>query len=318
MKVKNFWQKLKKPILILAPMANVTDAAFRRIIAKYGKPDVIWTEFVSANGLASAAKKRLLPDLWFSPSERPIVAQLFTGDPQNLAPAVRLVERLGFDGVDLNMGCPDRGVEKSAAGASLIKNPTLARELIRSMRKNTKLPISVKTRLGYNTISLSWIAALLEEKPDALTIHLRTRKEMSDVPAHWEVMPEIIRLRDKISPDTLIFGNGDIATPKEGREKCRQYGCDGVMIGRGIFGNPWLFGKRKKISPREKLKVLLEHSRLFEKYFRGLKNFAVMRKHFKAYVSGWENAKELRIKLMETNTAKDVEKIIRDFLKEKG
>ncbi|HXK34957.1 MAG TPA: tRNA-dihydrouridine synthase [Candidatus Paceibacterota bacterium] len=313
----NFWKKLKKPILILAPMANVTDAAFRGIIAKYGKPDVFWTEFVSANGLVSEGKNKLLADLKFSKKERPIVAQLFTGDPENLAKAAKLVTKLGFDGLDFNIGCPDRSIEKSGAGAVLIKNSKLAKELIRVMKANTRLPVSVKTRIGYAAIDLDWIKDLLEENLDALAIHLRTRKEMSGVPAHWELIPKIIELRDKISPGTLIIGNGDVATPKEAIEKCKKYKCDGVMIGRGIFGNPWLFSKKKKeVALAEKLKALIEHIRLFDKYFRGVKNFAVMKKHFKAYVSGFDNAKDLRIKLMGVNTAKEAGKIIRDFLVE--
>ena len=337
----NFWKKLKRPvstrggkstrgrpasperkrgepILILAPMANVTDAAFRGVIAKYGKPDVMWTEFVSANGLASEAKDKLIIDLKFSKIERPIVAQLFTGSPEKLAFATKLATKLGFDGIDLNIGCPDRGIEKSGAGASLIKNPKLARELIRVMRASTDLPISVKTRLGYNTIDLNWIKELLEEDLAALSIHLRTRKEMSDVPAHWELMPEIVKLRNQINKNTLIIGNGDVATPKEGILKCKKYKCDGVMIGRGIFGNPWLFNKRKKnISTEEKLKVLIEHTNLFEKYFKGIKNFAIMRKHFKAYVSGFNDAKELRIKLMEAENAGEVKRLINESLKNK-
>ena len=316
----NFWKKLKKPIFVLAPMANVTDAVFRKIIAKYGKPDVIWTEFVSADGLISPGKENLLVDLQYSNKERPIVAQLFTGHVEAMRKASKLAAELDFDGIDINMGCPDRAVEKQGGGAYLIKNYKLAIEIINSARQgivdaNKDIPLSVKTRIGYNKVNMDWLKILLEQKLPVLTLHLRTRKEMSDVPAHWELMPAILELRDKISPDTLIIGNGDVESPVDGLIKIKKYGGDGVMIGRGIFGKPWLFGKKEVKDKKERLKILLEHSKLFDKTFKDIKNFAVMKKHFKAYVSGWDGAKELRNKLMETSDFNGVKKIIDEYLK---
>lgn len=348
---KNFWQKIGKPFFVLAPMADVTDSAFRKIIAKYGKPDVMWTEFVSADGLVSKGKARLMHNLEYSNKERPIVAQLFSSNPEAMKKAASLVAELGFDGLDINMGCPDRSVEKQGAGAALIKNPQLAVEVIRAgregvsknpnfpptlklrrasktqMSKRDNIPVSVKTRLGYNKIDWEWIKTLLEQRLPALTIHLRTRKEMSDVPAHWEVMSEIVRLRDEISPETLIIGNGDISTKEEGLQKIKETGCDGIMIGRGIFGKPWLFRdvvysdlsrdysreRSRETHPgsvEDRLKILLEHTKLFEKTFKNIKNFDVMKKHFKAYVNGWDGAKELRIKLMGCKNYKEVREII--------
>ena len=300
-------------------MANVTDYAFRTIITKYGKPDVIWTEFVSADGLMSAGQKKLLFDLQYSNKERPIVAQLFTGHPEIMKEAAVLIGELGFDGLDINMGCPDRAVEKQGGGASLMKNPKLAIDVLNAARSGLEdflIPVSVKTRLGYNKIDLDWIRLLLEQKLPALTIHLRTRKEMSDVPAHWETMTEIVKMRNEISPETLIIGNGDIDSLRSAREMIEKYGCDGVMIGRGIFGKPWLFDRKIKGSsimktPEERLNILLEHTKLFEKTFKGKKNFDVMKKHFKAYVSVWDGAKELRIQLMNAKNAKEVSQIIR-------
>jgi len=375
---KNFWTKLRlqslsgRPIFVLAPMANVTDSVFRTIIAKYGKPDVMWTEFVSADGLVSAGRKRLLIDLRFSPKERPIVAQLFTGHPDAMRKAAKLVAKLGFDGLDINMGCPDRAVEKQGGGAAMIKNPEMALAVLRAAREgvgvNKKsgkesgasgIPVSVKTRIGYNKVDLGWIRLLLHEGLvgrsgsqkgnvlPALTIHLRTRKEMSDVPAHWEIMPEIVKLRDEVQKDlapkdrTLIIGNGDVESVADGLEKTKESGCDGVMIGRGIFGKPWLFGSIKNIksqfvaldlqegvsvpgTPNVRLKILLEHAKLFDETFHSsnsvksrvkpVKNFAVMKKHFKAYVSGWGGAKELRVKLMETNNINEVYKVIKEYM----
>ncbi|MDO8504759.1 MAG: tRNA-dihydrouridine synthase [Candidatus Liptonbacteria bacterium] len=297
--------------MALAPMADVTDAAFRRIIAKYGKPDVMWTEFVSADGLCSRGKEKLLPDLWFSESERPILAQLFTSNPENMKSAAKLAAKLGFDGIDINLGCPDRSIEKQGAGAAMIKNPKLARKVILAAMKGApKLPVSVKTRIGYEKESLDeWLPSLLKTKPAAITVHFRTRKEMSAVPARWDLAEKVLRLRDKYSPDTLIIGNGDVRDLANAKEKARVYGVDGVMMGRGIFGNPFLFSKR--VPAGKNLRVMLEHAKLFEKLFTGIKPFDVMKKHFKAYVSGFDGAKELRAKLMLAKNAADVEKILK-------
>jgi tRNA-dihydrouridine synthase len=327
-------------------MANVTDSVFRKLIAKYGKPDVMWTEFVSADGLVSAGKKKLLVDLVYSEKERPVVAQLFTGHPAAMREAAKIVAELGFDGLDINMGCPDRSVERQGGGAAMMKNWKAALAVLEAARAGFGEPVSVKTRIGYNKIDLDWIRLLLEQRLPALTVHLRTRKEMSDVPAHWELMPEIVRMRDEIqkgikpSERTLIIGNGDVESLADGVAKCKEYGCDGVMIGRGIFGRPWFFeGLRESVkkvdtfkkspekTPADRLKILLEHTKLFEKTYCGrpvgpisgkgkkhLKNFAVMKKHFKAYVSGWDGAKELRVKLMETDDYKEVEKVVLEYL----
>jgi len=318
-KADNFWKGLKKPIFVIAPMANVTDMAFRSIFAKYGKPDVMWTEFVSADGLCSIGKDNLLHDLKFSNKERPIVAQLFTGNPEKMKGACKLVAELGFDGIDINMGCPDRAVEKQNAGAGLIKNPKLAKQIIRAAKEGAPhLPISVKTRIGYNKVEIeSWLTALLEENISALTVHLRTRKEMSDVPAHWEIMPQIVELKNKISPETILLGNGDIMNLADAKTKVKESGCDGIMIGRGIFGNPWFFSGRivSEIDIKERLEIMLEHAKAFDKMLGKIKNFAIMKKHFKAYVSGWDGAKELRVKLMEANDLKEVSKIVKDYIK---
>jgi nifR3 family TIM-barrel protein len=335
----NFWQKIKatkKPFFTIAPMANVTDFAFREMFAKYGKPDVMWTEFVSADGLCSEGKKVLINDLKFSKKQKPIVAQLFSSKPEKMSEACAIVARLGFDGIDINMGCPDKGIEKSGAGASLMKNPELAKEIIEGARKGVEdtikagkksgvvIPVSVKTRIGYSKIDLSWIEFLLKQNLPVLTVHLRTRREMSDVPAHWDIMPEIIKLRNSISPETLIIGNGDVESLRDAYEKIEKYCCDGIMVGRGIFGNPWFFNKelykagktKKDISIDERLKVMLEHAKTFEKHLGKVKNFANMKKHFKAYVSGFDGAKELRVKLMESERLGEVEGIVRGYSKE--
>ena len=316
-----FWKKLKKPFFVLAPMADVTDAAFRRMIAKYGAPDVFWTEFVSADGLCSPGRKVLLRDLEFSRKERPIVAQLFTAHPDKMCEAAALCQKLGFDGIDINMGCPDKSIEKQGAGAAMIRTPQIARAVIRAAKEGApKLPISVKTRIGWSKNEIAtWIPEILEEGVAALTIHCRTRKELSLVPARWEHIREVTALRDRIAPETLIIGNGDVRDLADAREKAREYGADGVMLGRAIFGNPWLFsglhGKQIVPSVREKLLVCVEHTKLFTKLLGDVKNFAIMKKHYKAYVNGFDGAKELRVHLMECVDAKEVGKVVKDFLK---
>lgn len=359
-----FWNSLRKPILVLAPMADVTDAAFRRMIAAYGKPDVMWTEFVSADGLFLSpigeycekfisdeisreeleqavdngiAGGDLLKDLRYSEAERPIVAQFFTSRPEMMRKAAILARKLGFDGIDINMGCPDKSVEKQKAGAALIKNPELAQEIIRAAKEGAEhVPVSVKTRIGYNKNELeTWLPALLAAEPAVVTIHARTRKEMSLVPARWEHVRRAVEIRDSFGSSALIFGNGDVIDCADARKKTEETGADGVMLGRAIFGNPWLFAKvshlrggrhfehPEKLEERSRidvptipnrLTVMVEHTKLFEKLLPH-KSFAIMKKHYKAYVNGWDGAKELRVKLMEALNATEVEMIISDYLK---
>ncbi|MFA6105313.1 MAG: tRNA-dihydrouridine synthase [Patescibacteria group bacterium] len=329
--ISGFWKKLKKPIFAIAPMSNVTDQAFRLLIAKYGKPDVMWTEFVSCDGLQSEGRKKLLIDLKYDKSERPIVAQIFGSNPENCYKTALLIDELGFDGIDINMGCPDRNVEKQGAGSAMIKNPKLAQQVIlETIRGAGKMPVSVKTRIGYTKNELkTWLPYILETGPAAVTIHARTRKEMSKVPARWEHVAEAVTIRDNFDSSknkTLILGNGDIKDIVDGYEKAKQTGADGVMIGRGIFGNPWCFsdidnlrkGKKIKteISVEKRLKAMIEHAEYFEKILGKEKNFEIMKKHFKAYANGFDGAKELRIRLMtESENSKEVKKIVQEFLK---
>jgi nifR3 family TIM-barrel protein len=309
-----FWAKLNKPIMALAPMENVTDQAFRRIINKYGKPDVFWTEFVSCDGLCSEGRERLLPDFWFDKDQGPIVAQIFGATPENFYKSAQLVKELGFDGVDINMGCPDKAVLKQGAGASLIKNPTLAKEIMAATIDGAgDLPLSVKTRIGDTRNTLDeWLPILLSAKPAAITIHARTRKQMSLVPAQWETIKQAVQIAQ--GTGTLILGNGDVANLDQAKQRITQTGADGVMIGRGIFGNPWLFSGKDhtQIPLTEKMQVMIEHTKLFEELFTGLKSFDIMKKHYKAYVTGFNGAAELRIKLFAAKNAAVVEQIIKD------
>ena len=312
-----FWGQLPRPILALAPMINVTDAAFRKMFVECGKPDVFWTEFVSVEGLLSRGRDALLPMLWFDEREHPIVAQIFGVKPKQFEEVGEMIRKLGFDGVDINMGCPDRDVEKQGAGAALIKNKDQAKEIIRALKKGADpLPVSVKTRLGYasSTEATEWIRTLLEEDIAEISVHLRTRKEMSLVPAHWEIAPEIVAMRNKIVPKTLVLGNGDISSLDEANLRIRESGMDGVMIGRGIFGNPWFFSGRVP-DASERLERMVIHAKTYEEMYGERKNFSVMKKHFNAYATGFFGAKDLRIRLMEVKNAGDVSKIVKEFLR---
>ena len=356
----SFWQQLPKPFFVLAPLADVTDAAFRRMIAKYsahtradgtqGGPDVMWTEFVSADGLIRATqegKQKLMADLIYAEEERPIVAQLFSSHEEYMEQAAALCLELGFDGVDINMGCPDSGIEKQGCGAAMIKHPENAAAIVRAAKRGAKsdaggIPVSVKTRLGYNKDQLEeWLPALLAEAPAAVTVHARTRNEMSKVPARGERIGEAVALRDSLGVDTLIIGNGDALSLEDARAKAALSRADGVMLGRAIFGNPWLFHPTKRLPERmtlsasspaprpafqddtfsnfevvgiqERLEVMLEHTKLFCELLPH-KNFAVMKKHYKAYVNGFSGAAELRSELMEAADVLAIERIVHEFL----
>lgn len=334
--IKGFWKKLNnldRPFFVLAPMADVTDCVFRQIIAKYsrhglpaqagekdGGPDVFWTEFVSADGLVSKGKDKLLVDLKYSKKEKPIVAQIFGSHPENMRETAKIVADLGYDGIDINMGCPDRAIEKQGAGAAHIKNPKLAREIIRATIDGANgLPVSVKTRIGYlKDETDTWIPELISEDISALTIHARTRKELSKAPAKWERVKKVVEMVKKSGKEILVIGNGDVLNLEDGMIKAKESGADGVMFGRAIFGNPWLFDADKNpadISIKEKLMVMVEHTKLFEKLLGKEKNFAIMKKHYKAYAHGFDGAKELRIDLMNATNAKEVEGIVLKYFK---
>ncbi|MHB8860535.1 MAG: tRNA dihydrouridine synthase, partial [Minisyncoccota bacterium] len=316
----SFWNTLKKPFFVMAPMADVTDVAFRSLVAKRGAPDVFWTEFVSADGLYHTreiqkmddAENPLMRNLAIGEGQHPIVAQIFSNKPEMISYATKLVAELGFDGVDLNMGCPDRAIERQGSGAAMIQTPDTARAVIRAAKEASSLPVSVKTRVGYNKESLDeWLPVILEEAPAAITIHLRTRKQLSLVPANWEWMKKVIEIRDRINPSVIIIGNGDITSTEQGKHLIEESGCDGAMIGRGMFGNPWVFaGRTLEDTPlAEKLAALIELAHDFEK-ISPPKSFSILKKHIKAFVIGFSGAVELRAKLMEANSAAELEQTI--------
>ncbi len=317
---RNFWQTLPRPFFALAPLANITDYSFRQFITRYHKPDVLWTEFVAADGLCHPkGREALLRDLRFDANERPIVAQLFTGHPEQMFEAAKLIAELGFDGLDINMGCPDRNVMRQGAGAACMRDPAQAQALIRAARAGShaggaELPISVKTRLGVSEDNLeSWLPALLDAKPALITLHARTKKELSLVPARWERVKRAVEIA--AGSGTLIMGNGDVRSMADARRKVRETGCDGIMIGRGVFGNPWLFDEtRTSMHVWERLEAMLALTELFETTWHGTKSFELLKKHFQAYVVGFAGARDLRAALMLTHDGNAVKQVIAHFL----
>jgi len=310
----NFWQKLKKPFFVLAPMADVTDMAFRQIIAECGKPGVFYTEMVSASGLCSEkGRPKLLPHLKYGENERPIIAQLFGSVPEHFYEAAKLVAELEFDGVDINMGCPSGKIIKQGSGSDLILNSELTQEIIKETKRGAgNLPVSIKTRIGYNTIiTEEWISKLIEARPDAIIVHGRTMKEASKVPAHWDEIGKAAKLCREAG--IIIIGNGDVMSYSEGVRKAEQYGLDGIMIGRGIFQNPWFFNPAVNPAdktPQERIALLKKHTENFVELWGDpsassgqVKNFDVMKRFIKMYINDFEGAKEIRNELMKIKTA---------------
>ena len=308
----NIWDKLPKPFLILAPMEGVTDIAFRQIIAKAGRPDLFFTEFTNVSSFASEkGRANALERLKIAPSDSPIIAQIWGKNPAHFSELAGALESLGFSGVDLNFGCPDKHVNKAGGGAAMIKTPELAIECFQNAVKSTNLPVSVKTRLGWAKPDehKEWLPVLLSQHPAALTVHLRTKKEMSKVPAHYELIPEIIKLRDEISPATKLVINGDIKDRAHALELHQKYPeVDGFMIGRGVFQNPYCFSDHQP-TRKELIDLLKMHLGLYEKYagehYEPLKHF------FKIYINNFPGAKEIRAKFMETHSVAEAREILK-------
>lgn len=313
--MKNFWNDLPKPFFILAPMEAVTDVVFRHVVAAAAPPDVYFTEFTNAASYCSEAGEHSTRGrLAFTPDEQPIVAQIWGNAPQQFEQMSIDMAEKGFAGIDINMGCPDKTVVKNGMCSALIRQPELAAELIQAAKAGG-LPVSVKTRLGFSSVDewRDWLSHLLRQDIVNLTIHLRTKKEMSNVPAHHELIPEIMKLRDEIAPQTLITINGDIRDRLHGEELVKEYGVDGIMIGRGIFHDPFAFALDKEESDKEKLIALLHlQLDLFDKYSRELepRKYEPLKRFFKIYVRDFPGASELREKLMHTKSTDEVRGIL--------
>jgi len=312
--MSSFWNDLPKPFFILAPMEAVTDVVFRHVVAKAGRPDVFFTEFTNAASFCSpkgahSTRGRLA----FTEDEQPMVAQIWGSKPENFREMAVGLKELGFKGIDINMGCPDKSVVKNGAGSALIRTPELAAELI-AAAKESGLPVSVKTRLGDVNIDEwhEWLTNILKQDIANLTIHLRTRKEMSKVEAHFELIPEIKKLRDEIAPHTLLTINGDIRDREQGLALVEQYGIDGIMIGRGVFTNPYAFTAGYQPTREEIISLLHYHLDLFDTYNDELepRPFDPLKRFFKIYIREIPGAAELREKLMHTKSTREVRELL--------
>lgn len=300
------YKKGQSALFMLAPMDDVTDTVFRQIIAECSKPDIFFTEFVNVDGLQSAGRSRVQTKLQHIVNEQPIIAQLWGLKPENfkLSAEQIVTDEFGkFAGVDLNMGCPVKDVIKNGACSALINNRNLAADIIQATKQGSKgkLPISVKTRLGFNEVDLSWHEFLLNQGLDMLIVHGRTKAQMSKVPANWQIIGEVRKLRDKISPETIIIGNGDVKSIEHGEELINKYKLDGVMIGRGIFNDPFIFSTSNpwpNYSPNQKIELYKKHIELFAKTWEGNKPVQTLNKFCKVYINNFDGAKELREKLM--------------------
>lgn len=314
--MNNIWDEMKKPIFVLAPMDDVTDTVFRQMIASLAPPDLYFSEFVNVDGLQSVGRGKLIHKLQYTKKEKPIIAQLWGKNPDNYYKTTKDLIKMGFDGVDINMGCPVKAVVKDGCCVALVDNRILASEIIKATQKAAKgkIPVSVKTRIGNKTVDMSWIEFLLTHNLDALTIHGRTGKQMSKVPAAWDKIGEARELRDRLSPATKIIGNGDVMSCAEGLLLANKYKLDGIMIGRGIFHDPFVFANKspwEDYSKAQKIKLYKKHVQLFSESWKQNERRSIgLNKFCKIYINGFDGAKELRVDLMDAkNTEELLEKL---------
>lgn len=324
----SFLDELPKPFFVLAPLDDVTDTVFRRVVASTASPDLYFTEFVNVDGLQSPGRERLLKKLRFTEQETPLIAQIWGKEPENFyktakeiadgtfAKELGLPKGVNFAGVDLNMGCPEKTAVKHGTCCALINDRELAGEIIQAGREglNGKVPLSVKTRIGFNTIDMTWVEFLLKQKLNMLTIHGRTRKEMSLVPAHWDRINEARELRDALAPETLIVGNGDVESRQQGLELARKYKLDGIMIGRGVFHDPFVFAEQSPwpdISKEQRLDLYKKHVELFAKTWQNReRSVKTLNRFCKVYVQCFDGAKELRERLMAATSTRELLEIL--------
>lgn len=336
----NVYNGLAKPFFVLAPLDDVTDTVFRRIIAECAKPDLFFTEFANVDGLQSPGRAKLLKKLRFTSEELPLIVQIWGKQPENFYKTAQQIadgtfakelghikginprseSGAGYAGVDLNMGCPDKNVVRNGVCSALINDRDLAKRIIDATREGLdgKLPLSVKTRIGFNEVDLTWIEFLLRQNLDALTIHGRTKKQMSKVPADWGAIKQCRELRDKIAPKTLIIGNGDVQNRLQGQTLQKKSGVDGVMIGRGVFHDPFAFSKNSPwddYTKEQRIALYKKHVELFAETWqsagqRSERPIQTLNKFCKIYINHFEGAKELREQLMQAKTTGEIKTIL--------
>jgi tRNA-dihydrouridine synthase len=324
----NVYSQLPRPFFVLAPMDDVTDTVFRRIVASTAAPDLFFTEFVNVDGLQSPGRPRLLKKLRFTPGETPLIAQVWGKVPENFfktaqqladgtfARELGLPEGVNFAGIDLNMGCPVKSEVSNGTCSALINNRPLALEILQATKEGAAgtLPVSVKTRLGFSIVDMTWPELLLKQDLAMLTMHGRTRKEMSKVPAHWDLIGQVRELRDRVAPDTLFVGNGDVASRQQGLELIERYGLDGIMIGRGVFQDPFVFAENspwEQFTKAERLALFAKQVDLFARTWGDHERpIHTLNKFCKIYINGFDGAKELREQFMQATSSKELSAMI--------
>lgn len=312
----NILKQLPQPFFVLAPMDDVTDTVFRQVIAKSAAPDLFFTEFVNVDGLQSPGRPHLLKKLRYTENERPLVAQIWGKNPEKYFKTAQELVEMGFDGIDINMGCPAKPVIKNGCCSALIENRPLALEIIKATQEGAagKVPVSVKTRLGFREVDLTWHELLLQQNLDMLTVHGRTQREMSAVPAHWDLIGEVAKLRDTIAPDTILVGNGDVESRQQGLELAKLYNLDGIMIGRGVFKDPFIFAEQSpwmEYSREQRIDLYAKHVELFaETWTNGERPIPPLNKYCKIYINHFDGAKELRETLMNAQSTDELLSIL--------
>lgn len=308
--------ELPRPFFVLAPMDDVTDTVFRQIIAETAAPDLFFTEFVNVDGLQSPGRPHLMKKLKKANGEHPIIAQIWGKDPQKYYKTAQELVEMGFDGIDINMGCPAKPVIKNGCCSALIENRPLALEIIKATQEGAagKVPVSVKTRLGFRQVDLTWHEFLLQQNLDMLTVHGRTQREMSAVPAHWDLIGQIRELRDKLAPQTILVGNGDVQNREQGEALAKQYDLDGIMIGRGIFHDPYAFAAKSPwldFTRAQRIALFKKHVELFQQTWTDADRAIVtLNKFCKVYINHFDGAKELREQLMNTTSSAEILRIL--------
>jgi tRNA-dihydrouridine synthase len=313
----SFLEELPKPFFILAPMDDVTDTVFRQVIADIAPPDVYFTEFVNVDGLQSPGRPKLMPKLRLDDKKVPVIAQLWGLKPENYYKTTKDIIEMGYAGVDINMGCPVKTVVKNGACAALINNRELAGQIVDAVKEaahstgsgqaGEDFPVSIKTRLGFNQVDLSWPEFLLSKNLNVLSIHGRTAKQMSKGDANWELINEVRKMRDSIAPNTLMVGNGDVKNREQGNELAEKYKLDGIMIGRGIFDDPFTFDNKSQwqnYTKEQKIELYKKQVELFLKtWSNNERKIETLNKFCKVYINGFDGAKEMREKLMSAKSA---------------
>ena len=307
--------KILPPFLILAPMDDVTDSPFRSIIRDLSPPDLFFTEFTNVDGLQSKGQDIVKQKLYNYEESNNLIAQIWGLKPENFYITAQQIAKGKFGkflGVDLNMGCPDKSITKNGACSALIKNRDLAKDIIQSTKEglNNQLPLSVKTRLGYNEIDYSWHEFLLNQEIDMLIIHGRTKSQMSKTSADWNAINEIRKLRDKISPTTLIVGNGDVVSYRDALKKAQKYSLDGIMIGRGIFSDPYVFSLDSSwntLNIDQRLNIFKKHINYFRERWASQKPVYILNKFCKVYINNFDGSKSIREELM---SSKSIDELI--------